>query len=238
MPADVAVLARRVAHHQRVVRHVARYHGAGRDEAIATQRGSAHDGGVGADGRPASRHTYDGLAYLPDRDEMFSLGGSGIPCGYAVPGTWTLDLAAVSSAPPGQAAPWTQHKPAPYPAKASFGVVADYDPNGKRVIVNDTYSLWAFDPNSHAYTLLNDSNKTGAHIDYHMTGRVDPKRKLFVVVGGFLVGFGTRYAGGCTSGHTIYGLSTLQWPSLVASIGFMVGGILCTHFLLPVLLAL
>lgn len=56
---------------------------------------------------------------------------------------------------------------------------------------------------------------------------------VFLVAGGFLVGFGTRYAGGCTSGHTIMGLSNLQWPSLVASISFMIGGILATHFVLP-----
>jgi uncharacterized protein len=61
---------------------------------------------------------------------------------------------------------------------------------------------------------------------------------LFVVVGGFLVGLGTRYAGGCTSGHAITGLSTLQWPSLVATIAFMVGGILTANFVLPLLLAL
>ena len=41
---------------------------------------------------------------------------------------------------------------------------------------------------------------------------------VMIVLGGFLVGFGTRYAGGCTSGHAIMGLSTLQWPSLVATI--------------------
>jgi hypothetical protein len=137
-----------------------------------------------ADGRPSSRHTYDGLAYIPEADKMFSLAGSGIPCGYGVQGTWTLDLSAVSSAPPGHAAPWTQHKPTPFPTKAAYGVVADYDANSKRVIVDDTYSLWAYDPTSNSYALLNDSDKTGAHIDYHMTGRVDPKRKLFVVVGG------------------------------------------------------
>ena len=50
---------------------------------------------------------------------------------------------------------------------------------------------------------------------------------------GFLVGFGTRYAGGCTSGHAITGLSNLQWPSLIAVIGFFIGGLLMTHFLLP-----
>ncbi|HMP29951.1 MAG TPA: YeeE/YedE thiosulfate transporter family protein [Saprospiraceae bacterium] len=61
---------------------------------------------------------------------------------------------------------------------------------------------------------------------------------IFMVVGGFLVGFGTRYAEGCTSGHSIYGLATLQWPSLVATICFMVGGVLSTHFLLPYLLKL
>lgn len=58
---------------------------------------------------------------------------------------------------------------------------------------------------------------------------------IFIVLGGFLVGFGTRYAGGCTSGHTIMGLSSLQWPSLVASICFMVGGFLVTHLVYPFL---
>jgi uncharacterized membrane protein YedE/YeeE len=62
------------------------------------------------------------------------------------------------------------------------------------------------------------------------------KGLIFLVFGGFLVGFGTRYAGGCTSGHAIMGLSNLQWPSLVATISFMVGGLVSTHFLLPVLL--
>ena len=51
---------------------------------------------------------------------------------------------------------------------------------------------------------------------------------LLMVVGGFLVGFGTRYAGGCTSGHAIMGLSSLQWPSLIATICFMFGGIVMT----------
>lgn len=59
---------------------------------------------------------------------------------------------------------------------------------------------------------------------------------IFMVVGGFLVGFGTRYAGGCTSGHAIMGLSNLQWPSFIATICFMVGGILASNFLLPLIL--
>jgi hypothetical protein len=61
---------------------------------------------------------------------------------------------------------------------------------------------------------------------------------LLMVVGGFLVGFGSRYAGGCTSGHAIMGLSDLQWPSLVATIFFMVGGFLMANLILPFILAL
>ena len=59
------------------------------------------------------------------------------------------------------------------------------------------------------------------------------KGLVFFVFGGFLVGFGTRYAGGCTSGHAIMGLSNLQWPSLVATICFMIGGFVGTLVLLP-----
>lgn len=58
---------------------------------------------------------------------------------------------------------------------------------------------------------------------------------LILLIGGFLVGFGTRYAGGCTSGHAITGLSNLQIPSLIAVIGFFVGGLIMTHFILPLI---
>ena len=61
---------------------------------------------------------------------------------------------------------------------------------------------------------------------------------ILMVVGGFLIGFGTRWAGGCTSGHAISGLSNLQLPSLVAVIGFFIGGLLMTHILLPIILSL
>ncbi len=59
---------------------------------------------------------------------------------------------------------------------------------------------------------------------------------IFIVLGGFLVGFGTRYANGCTSGHSISGLSNLQFGSLVATISFFVGGLVMTHILLPYLI--
>jgi uncharacterized membrane protein YedE/YeeE len=61
---------------------------------------------------------------------------------------------------------------------------------------------------------------------------------IFFVMGGFLVGFGTRYAGGCTSGHAIMGLSNLQWPSLVATCCFMAGGFIMVHLLFPWLMSL
>ena len=61
---------------------------------------------------------------------------------------------------------------------------------------------------------------------------------LLMAVGGFLIGFGTRYARGCTSGHGIFGLSSLQWTSFLATAAFFIGGILCTHFILPLVLAL
>jgi len=64
-------------------------------------------------------------------------------------------------------------------------------------------------------------------------------RNIFMlVVGGFLVGFGARYAGGCTSGHAISGLSNLQLPSLIAVVGFFIGGLLMTWVILPVLLVM
>jgi uncharacterized membrane protein YedE/YeeE len=61
---------------------------------------------------------------------------------------------------------------------------------------------------------------------------------ILIVVGGFLVGFGTRYAGGCTSGHSITGLSNFQLSSLVATIGFMAGGFIMTQLILPFILKL
>ena len=57
-----------------------------------------------------------------------------------------------------------------------------------------------------------------------------------LAIGGLLIGFGTRYAGGCTSGHAISGLSNLQLSSLIAVVGFFAGGLFATHVLLPLIL--
>lgn len=61
------------------------------------------------------------------------------------------------------------------------------------------------------------------------------KTMVILIFGGLLIGFGSRYAGGCTSGHAISGLSNLQIPSLKAVIGFFVGGLIMIHFILPLL---
>lgn len=62
-----------------------------------------------------------------------------------------------------------------------------------------------------------------------------PKNIVILLVGGLLIGFGTRYAGGCTSGHAISGLSDLQIPSLIAVIGFFIGGLIMSFTLFPLI---
>jgi uncharacterized membrane protein YedE/YeeE len=71
---------------------------------------------------------------------------------------------------------------------------------------------------------------------FNWSSLLTTKGFLLIVLGGFLVGFGTRYAGGCTSGHSIMGLSNLQLPSLVATLCFMIGGMLVANFLMPFIL--
>jgi uncharacterized protein len=61
-------------------------------------------------------------------------------------------------------------------------------------------------------------------------------KTLFILLGGgLLIGFGARYVAGCTSGHAISGLSNLQLPSLIAVIGFFIGGLIMIHLLFPVI---
>ncbi len=73
---------------------------------------------------------------------------------------------------------------------------------------------------------------------FSLEGLLSLKGIIVIVLGGFLVGFGTRYASGCTSGHAISGLSNLQLPSLIAVIGFFIGGMLMSWFIIPHILAL
>lgn len=97
----------------------------------------------------------------------------------------------------------------------------------------------------HTVAISEATRTTLAHWGLHDFSGVAP-REIFtwhalltvrgfvsVVVGGFLVGFGTAYAAGCTSGHAISGLANLQLPSLIAVVGFFAGGLAATYLILP-----
>lgn len=58
-----------------------------------------------------------------------------------------------------------------------------------------------------------------------------PAGKLaWMFAGGLLIGFGTRLAGGCTSGHGIFGVANLERASIASTLSFMAAGIVATHF--------
>jgi uncharacterized membrane protein YedE/YeeE len=79
------------------------------------------------------------------------------------------------------------------------------------------------------------NGKLAPNTMFGTTAFQSPKMILILIFGGFLIGFGSRYAGGCTSGHAIQGLSNLQLPSLKAVIGFFIGGLLMAHFIFPLI---
>ena len=70
---------------------------------------------------------------------------------------------------------------------------------------------------------------------FDLSALTNVKSLLMLSIGGLLVGFGARYAGGCTSGHAISGLSNLQLPSLIAVIGFFIGGLTMIHLIFPLI---
>jgi hypothetical protein len=125
-----------------------------------------------ADGAPSSRHTYGGLAYIAHADRMFAYGGSKSICGYFSTGTWTLNLATMQ---------WQQMNPSGTLPNGGPGQLADYDPNTKDVFLHDYVSgLYAYNFDSNKWSqLLSDPYG----IDYHMMGVIDPKRKLFILMG-------------------------------------------------------
>ena len=91
--------------------------------------------------------------------------------------------------------------------------------------------------NLHQYGINNYQSLVPQEI-FSWHGLVTLRGVLMMIGGGFLVGFGTRYAGGCTSGHSIMGISNLQLPSVIATVCFMIGGLLMTNFILSFILQL
>ena len=88
-----------------------------------------------------------------------------------------------------------------------------------------------------AYSIHDQSRLLPAEI-FSFSSLFTLRGLILLVGGGFLVGFGARYAGGCTSGHAIMGLSNLQAPSLIATVSFMAGGFIMANWILPFLLSL
>jgi hypothetical protein len=125
------------------------------------------------DGLPSSRHTYEGLSYIAHADTMFAFGGSKANCGFFSGSTWTLDLATMK---------WRAMEPGGTKPAGGPGQVSDYDPNSKLVYLHDYVSgFYAYNFAANAWKqVMSDSYG----IDYHMSGAIDPKRKLFVLVGG------------------------------------------------------
>jgi len=80
---------------------------------------------------------------------------------------------------------------------------------------------------------LHDLSGIAPHEIFSWRALLTVRGFVSIVIGGFLVGFGTAYAGGCTSGHAISGLANFQLPSLIAVIGFFAGGLAATWFILP-----
>lgn len=124
------------------------------------------------DGSSKSRHTYDGLAYLPVQDKMFVFGGS-VSClaGGLTNDTWLLDFATLK---------WEQMSPTGTIPNAAPGAVTAYDPNSGRVFLHTDWNLYSYDPATNAYQQHANNNA----IDYHMTGVIDPVRKRLVIIGG------------------------------------------------------
>jgi hypothetical protein len=125
-----------------------------------------------SDGRPSSRHTYNGLAYMSRLDKMFIYGGGKSDCGFLSTGTWTLDVDRLQ---------WASMDPHDGDTPANTpGVVADYDPNSGVVFLSDRTNFLRYDPVKNTYTRLHSL----PDVDYHLTGVIDSGRKLFFMMGG------------------------------------------------------
>lgn len=123
-----------------------------------------------SDGKPNARHTYGGLAYIAHADRLFSFGGSLNVCGNFSSATWTLDLETLQ---------WKDMNPEGGRPGNHPGVIADYDPNSRSVFLHDTDDLWQYDYDKNRYKRL----EGGGALDYHMNGVIDPKRKIFFIMG-------------------------------------------------------
>lgn len=123
------------------------------------------------DGNPSSRHTYGGLVYVPSQDAMFSFGGSKASCGSMSTAIWKFDA---------DRNDWTSVEP--HRGDALYyapGVTADFDADRGIVFVSDRQHFFRFDPKTDELRKVRELPE----IDYHLTGVIDPTRKLFLMLG-------------------------------------------------------
>jgi Bacterial Ig domain len=121
--------------------------------------------------QPNSRHTYGGIAYMPNVDKMFVFGGALATCGFASRGTWTFNFATNQ---------WETHNPSGPLPNNNLGIVSAYDPNSGKVFLHDSLDLYSYSPITDSYQKLTNNN---SGIDNHLTATIDPKRKKFVILG-------------------------------------------------------
>lgn len=142
--------------------------------------------GIMPDGKPVSRHTYNHITYIAHADKMFAYGGSGVPCGWLLGDTWTLDLATLT---------WTKMNSTGDKLPPDYGYSAAYDPATKKVYIANTAVLWSYTLETDTYKELSNADYTS----YYMTGVIDTKRHLFVQIGdGYTLAYniaaGSNYA--------------------------------------------
>jgi hypothetical protein len=156
--------------------------------------------------QPNSRHTYDGIEYMPNVDRLFVFGGS-LACGSGNFGrdTWTFDFATMQ---------WQNMRPSGPIPRAVPGTMTAYDPNTGRVYLHDLAHLYSYDFATNTFT---QHSTAAVNIGYHMMATIDPKRKLFVIVG-----YDTSSGGGRVHTYNIgSGAATLSTWSTTGGSGIV-----------------
>jgi hypothetical protein len=127
-----------------------------------------------SDGLPASRHTYDGLTYFAPENAVYAFGGSVAKCGGLQNDTLRFSVGTLA---------WKQrHNGGPMTTAPGF--MTDYDTVTQKIYIHDSNTgIYSYDPVADQFTTLN----TNGPVDYHMTGRIDPGRRLFVMMGGNMI---------------------------------------------------
>lgn len=148
--------------------------------------------------QPNSRHTYDGIEYIPTVDRMFVFGGS-LACGSGNFGsdTWTFDFATMR---------WSRVTPTGSLPSGDAGMMTAFDPVSGLVYVHDRRYLYSFNPSTGAYTRLSNTNES---LGYHLAATIDPKRRLFIIVG-----YDTSSGGGRVHAYSIATGSTYAMQTL------------------------